>query len=335
MTRASRGFSMSSNRHVIVESRACRAPRLAALAALSLCVLVASPVASRASCHNIPKADPSFRTSFLVGTANTIRRWEAPTEPVKIVDNLYFVGTKGLGVFLFATPEGHILMNTGMPSSGPMIVTAICKLGFKPEDIKIVINGHAHIDHAGAFSYFKKHYRPDIVVMSADVAAMRLGGAKDFRFQDGARFPKVEVDRILKDGDLVRLGGVELTAHHTPGHTPGATTWVTKLNNGDKPIDVVFPDGTRILPRDRLVRKPSYPGIDTDFRRTFAFLAALEPGIWLTPHNEEYDFHGKRTRAREAGVAAWIDADGYRQFINKRKQAFERRVKLENALSRR
>jgi len=110
---------------------------------------------------------------------------------------------------------------------------------------------------------------------------------------------------------------------------------VTTLKDGDKPVTVIFPDGTRIVPGDRLVRNPSYPGIDADFRRTFDFLASQDPHIWLTPHNEEYGFNRKRTRARRAGVAAWIDKTGYRQFITHRKRVYERRLKLETALSRR
>ena len=107
-----------------------------------------------------PRKNSPTTTIFFLKLAPRGRcKWEEPEEPVQIIGPIYFVGTKGLGAFLFTTSEGHILMNTGMPSSGPMIEELIRKLGFKPEDIKVMINGHAHVDHAGAFAYFKKRYR--------------------------------------------------------------------------------------------------------------------------------------------------------------------------------
>ena len=106
-----------------------------------------------------PQEELAKDNNLFLTLANKALHWEEPAEPIKIVGPLYFVGTRGLGVFLFTTPEGHILMNTGMPSSGPMIVDSIKKLGFKPEDIKIMINGHAHIDHAGAFAWLKQQIR--------------------------------------------------------------------------------------------------------------------------------------------------------------------------------
>jgi metallo-beta-lactamase class B len=104
--------------------------------------------------------------------ASKSHKWEEPAEPIKIVDPLYFVGTKGLGAFLFTTPEGHILMNTGMPSSGPMITESIRKLGF----IRIMINGHAHVDHAGAFAYLKELWGARLAIMKEDVQAIEEGG---------------------------------------------------------------------------------------------------------------------------------------------------------------
>ena len=145
-------------------------------------------------------------------------KWEEPTEPVHVAGPLYFVGTKGLGVFLFATPEGHILMNTGMPSSGPLIVESINKLDLKPEDIKVMINGHAHIDHAGALAYLKQRVPgAELAVMREDVPAMESGDKGDFKYADDLVYPGVKVDRVLRDGDTIEIGDVQLTAHLHPG----------------------------------------------------------------------------------------------------------------------
>lgn len=257
--------------------------------------------------------------------------WEEPTEPVQVLGPVYFVGTRGLGVFLFATSEGHVLMNTGMPSSGPMIEESIRKLGFRPEDIKVMINGHAHIDHAGAFAYLKEKYGPQLAVMREDVAAMESGDRNDFKYADDFVYPPVEVDRILRDGDAVRLGDVLLTAYLTPGHTRGATTWVANLVVDGKAYVVAFPDGAGFNPGYRLVRNPSYPGIADDYRRTHHFLEMLKPDIWLAQHNEYYDLEGKRERAKLQGIRAWMDPEGYRVFIAGKKRAFEDEVDKEAA----
>ena len=173
---------------------------------------------------------------------------------------IYFVGTKGLGVFLITTSEGHILMNTGMPSSGPMIVESIRKLGFRPEDIKLMINGHAHIDHAGAFAYFKEQYGAQLAVMKDDVAAMESGDRDDFKYANDFVYPPVKVDRVLRDGDTIRMGDVLLTAYHTPGHTRGATTWVANHRRRRQGLRRGVPGRRRLQPGLSAGEEPVLPG---------------------------------------------------------------------------
>jgi metallo-beta-lactamase class B len=276
---------------------------------------------------NVPSKEQLARdNSLFLSLARKYLKWEEPTEPFQIAGPIYFVGTKGLGVFLFTTPEGYILMNTGMPSSGPMIIESIRKLGFRPQDIKIMINGHAHIDHAGAFAYLKEKAGADLAVMQDDVPAMESGDRGDFKYGDDFVYPPVKVDRILRDGDTVRMGDVLLTAYHTPGHTRGATTWVADIVIDGKAYIVAFPDGAGFNPGYRLVRDPSYPGIGDDYRRTHHFLEMIKPDIWLAQHNEYYDLEGKRKRTATEGISAWIDPEGYRRFIAGKKRAFEDEV---------
>lgn len=264
--------------------------------------------------------------NLFLSLARKVLKWEEPEEPLRIIGPLYFVGTKGLGVFLFTTPEGHILMNTGMPSSGPMIVDSIRKLGFRPEDIKVMINGHAHIDHAGAFAYLKQQFGAQLAIMKEDVPAMESGDKGDFKYANDFVYPEVKVDRILRDGDTVRLGDVLLTAYLTPGHTRGATTWIANLVVDGKPYVVAFPDGAGFNPGYRVAKDPSYPGITEDYRRTHHVLEMLKPDIWLAQHNEYFDFERKRQRARTEGANAWIDPEGYRRFVAGKKRAFEDEV---------
>lgn len=295
--------------------------------ALALAVSLLLPAAAQ----DLPKGAPTKEqlvndNKLFISLATEVLKWEEPAEPIRIAGPLYFVGTKGLGVFLFTTSEGHILMNTGMPSSGPMIVESIRKLGFRPEDIKIMINGHAHIDHAGAFAFFKEHYGARLAVMNDDVAAMESGDRDDFKYANDFVYPPVRVDRILRDGDTIKMGDVLLTAYHTPGHTRGATTWIANIVVEGKACVVAFPDGAGFNPGYRLAKNPSYPGIADDYRRTHHMLEMLKPDIWLAQHNEYYDFEGKRLRAEEEGVNAWMDPEGYRRFVAGKKREFEKQV---------
>jgi metallo-beta-lactamase class B len=311
------------------------------LAGAALATLGAIPleVGSQALPASAPsKEDLAKDNELFITLAGQALQWEVPAEPVRIAGPLYFVGTAGLGAFLFTTSAGHVLMNTGMPSSGPMIAESIRKLGFRPEDIRLLINGHAHVDHAGAFAYFKEIApRASLAVMKEDVQAMEDGGKDDFHYGadwEVMGFPPVKVDRVLRDGDRIRIGEVALTALHTPGHTRGATTWIAEIVADGRPYSVVFPDGAGFNPGYRVARDPSYPGIGNDYRRTHHALEMLKPDIWLAQHNEYYDLAGKRQRATSEGVAAWIDPEGYRRWVAGRKRDFEDEVDAEAGLTR-
>ena len=297
-------------------------------AAVAMLVLgFATQALAQALPPNLPtKEQLANDNNLFIALAKKTLKWEEPAEPAKIVGPIYFVGTKGLGVFLFTTSEGHILMNTGMPSSGPVIVESVRKLGFRPEDIKLMINGHAHIDHAGAFAFLKQQFSAQLAVMKDDVEAMESGDKNDFKYANDFVYPPVKVDRILRDGDTIKMGDVLLTAYHTPGHTRGATTWIANIAVDGKAYVVAFPDGAGFNPGYRLVKNPSYPGIAEDYRRTHHFLETLKPDIWLAQHNEYYDFESKRQRAQTEGMKAWIDPEGYRRFIAGKKRDFEDEV---------
>ncbi len=283
--------------------------------------------------ENLPsKEDLAKNNKLFIELATKYLHWDEPTDPIHIVGPLYFVGTRGLSSWLFVTSEGNILLNTGTPKSGPMIIESIRKLGFKPEDIKIIINGHGHSDHAGAFAYIKQRTGAQIAIMQEDVAMIEDGGKSDFHYGKDWQImgqPPVKVDRILRDGDIVRLGDVVLTAYHTPGHTRGSTTWVTTLVDAGRAYKVVFPDGAGFNPGYQIANPEEYPGINQDYRNTLHFLESLKPDIWGGHHTEYFDLEGKRIRAETEGVNAWIDPEGYRQFIAGKRRAFEDQVDIE------
>jgi metallo-beta-lactamase class B len=304
------------------------------------CMLLLSGVTALAQDlpSNLPTKEQLAKDNRLfLELAGKHLKWDEPAEPVRVVGPLYFVGTSGLSAWLFATGEGHILLNTGTPKSGPLITSSIRKLGFRPEDIRIIINGHGHSDHAGAFAYMKELSGAKIAIMEEDVPMVEDGGKSDFHYgQDWQVMgqPPVKVDRVLRNDDRVSLGDVVLTAHHTPGHTRGSTTWTTTLVDRDtgRAFVVAFPDGGGFNPGYHVAdRDPSYPGIEDDYRRTLHTWEMLRPDIWLAHHTEYFDLAGKRARAATKGVEAWVDPAGYRTFVTAKRRVFEEQVELEMA----
>jgi metallo-beta-lactamase class B len=254
-----------------------------------------------------------------------LKTWVEPIEPVRIVGPIYYVGTHGLGAYLIATPAGLILLDGAMPSSARDLEASIRKLGFEPEEIKVLLITHAHVDHAGTTAYFKRMSDASLAVMARDFEHMKSGGKTDpiYGSNPAFHFPPVTADRVLKDGDKVSLGNVTMTARLTAGHTQGCTTWITSVAEGGRSYTVVFPGSTTVNPGTRLVVDQSYPGVAEDFQHTFRLLEWLKPDIWLTAHAQTFGFDEKRAAAAEKGVAAWVDPAGYKKYVADSKAAFD------------
>ena len=302
-----------------------RTMRIAARA-LALATVFSAPLSAQTPARPEPPPAPQTRPGpevlakdppLFLRLAAESRKWNEPAEPAKIVGPIYFVGTRGLGVFLITTSEGHILLNTGMPQSGPMIERSIEKLGFRPRDIQILLTGHAHIDHCGATAYLKKSTGHRVAMIDAEAPLIESGGKTDFHY--GAvpefAFEPVKVDRVFRDGETIKLGDVSITALLTPGHTKGSTTFVTNVVDGGRDYTVVFPNGTSVNPGYRVMKDPSYPGICDDYRRTMHTLEMLKPDIWLGAHNDDYGFERKLARSVRDGAPAWVDPEGYRKWV--------------------
>ena len=265
------------------------------------------------------------------GVPETFRSFFEPAEPLKIVGPIHFVGTRDLGVYLVATKAGHVLIDGAMPTSASLIEAAIRKLGFKPEEIRVLLITQGHIDHVGTLAHFKKLSGAQVALMSPDDELVKSGGKTDFLFgaDERFRFEPVTADRVLKDGDVVELGGVKLTARHTPGHTRGTTSWVATVEDSGHSYRVVFPGSTSVNPGARLVQNPSYPGIADDYRRSFRLLESLKPDIFLGAHVGFFDMDAKRPRAASEGAKAWVDPEGYLRYLGKSKETFEALVAKE------
>ena len=258
--------------------------------------------------------------------------WTTPVAPFTIVAPIHYVGTQDLAVYLITTPAGHILIDGAVPSMAGEIEKSIRTLGFKPEDIRILLTTQAHFDHVGTIAHFQKLSKASVRIMQGDERLVADGGRSDYLFAKDAQFhyAPATVDVVLKDGDTVSLGGVTLTALRTPGHTPGCATYTMSVTDKGKTYAVVFPGSTTVNTGTRLVKNPSYPGIADDYRRTFDRLAGLKPDIYLAAHASAFDLEGKRARLKTEGVAAFVDPEGYRRLHAQKREAVEALVKAEN-----
>jgi metallo-beta-lactamase class B len=257
--------------------------------------------------------------------------WTTPIAPFKIADNLFYVGSKDLASYLIVTPAGDILINSNLKSSPPLIEKSITQLGFHLRDVKILLISHAHFDHDAGSAQLLRDTHAKYMVMDADVPVVQSGGRNDFAYPDD-RYPPAKVDRVLHDGDEVRLGGTVLTAHKTPGHTRGCTTWTMRATLDGKPRNVVIIGSWNVNSTFRLVDRPghpaSYPGIAADYQHTFTVLAFLPCDIFLGAHGAYFNMLAKLDRAKSAaGASVWIDPDGYQRAVAERKQAFEKELK--------
>jgi metallo-beta-lactamase class B len=249
-----------------------------------------------------------------------------PMAPFKIIGDIYFVGTTDLGIYLIATPKGLILLDGGFAQTVPQITRNIATLGFKPADVKLLLNSQAHTDHAGGFAELKRITGAKLAVSAADAKLMADGGQHDFAFGDRFHYEPVQADRILHDGDKVELGGVAMTAHLTPGHTKGCTTWTMRVTDAGKPYDVVFLCGVT-TPGYQLVDNPKYPDIVADFTRSFATLRSLPCDVFLGAHGVYFGLTGKLSRLqRHEPGNPFVDPQGYKDYLATAEQDLRQKV---------
>ena len=249
-----------------------------------------------------------------------------------VIGNVYFVGSKGLGIYLVTTPQGHILINAGLEDSVPMIQQSVEKADFRFSDIKILLISHAHFDHDAGAARIKKLTGAKYMVMDADVPVVESGGKEDFFYAHtpGMLYPPAKVDRVLHDGDTVSLGGSVLTAHLTPGHTRGCTTWTMKVKERGESYDVVIVGSPNVNEGYKLVNNVAYPQIASDYEKTFTVLRSLHCDVFLGAHGGYYDMESKYARM-SGGANPFIDPKGYENYVSEREQAFRTELARQQA----
>ncbi|WP_258043092.1 subclass B3 metallo-beta-lactamase [Sphingomonas sp. NBWT7] len=221
--------------------------------------------------------------------------WTRPIAPFNLLGPIDYVGTEGLAAYLIRTPAGAILIDAPMAENAAAVERAIAARGVKLADVKLILLSHAHFDHAGGLAALKRATGARLIVGAGDADAVSTGVPPGETSYGVIRFPPANVDRAIRDGGRVALGGVTLTAIATPGHTPGCTSWTMRLQHRGKPLEVLFACSVTVA-GNKLVGNRRYPGIAADFARSFDRLGALKPDVVLPFHPETVDLIGRAKR---------------------------------------
>jgi len=245
--------------------------------------------------------------------AQTNPDWHRAVPGFKIAGNLYWVGTADLAVYLINTPQGNILINSDFPEDVPLIRKSIEQLGFKYADTRILLSSHAHGDHDAATGIIQKETGARVMIMDGDVAEVE--STRPGR-------PGAHVDRVLHDGDTVTLGGSTMTAHLTPGHTKGCTTWTMQVNESGRRLNAVIIGSPNVNAGTVLVGNKNYPQIAQDYVKTFKVLKSLPVDLFLGSHGAYFGMLAKYDRLKNGGMNPFIDPAGYRAYVEEREGTF-------------
>lgn len=256
--------------------------------------------------------------SLLPQSSPAFRAWNEPIEPFRVAGPLYYVGPKDITSLLVTTSDGHVLIDGGLEESAPIVIANIARLGFRIEDVKVLLSTHAHADHAGGLARLKAASGAQLYAGAPDVELLERGGRGDFAFGDTLPFPPVKADVGVREGQEVALGGVRFRAVATPGHTKGCTTWTFTIDDNGVQRRVVMVGGTT-APGYRLVNNASYPRIVEDFEETFRRLRSLEGDIVFEGHGFAFGLE-----ARRQGKRPFVDPAALRESVDRAEAAFRK-----------
>jgi metallo-beta-lactamase class B len=274
-----------------------------------------------------------FGASFALSAAAVFAQsasWSEPRAPYRVAGNVYYVGTKGIGVYLISTPKGAILLDGATEKGADVVAANIKALGFKLSDVKYLIETHAHFDHVGGTAMLKKATGAVVIASAEDRRALETGRHDGENEYGIGTFPAVKVDRIIKDGGKISLGGTTLTAHITPGHSRGCTSWTMTINDQGKPRKVLF-YGSTTTAGNILVGNKVYPEIVSDYRKSFAKLKAMKADIFLTNHPEFADLDAKHSAQLAGKADAFVDAGALPAFIKASEADFDAELARQTA----
>ncbi|MCZ6710600.1 MAG: subclass B3 metallo-beta-lactamase [Gammaproteobacteria bacterium] len=243
--------------------------------------------------------------------------WVTPFPAYRVIANLYAVGPADLGVFLITTSEGHILINTGIEDSTPLIRENIEKAGFRLEDIKILLVMQSHIDHAAALAEIKEITGAQMLATRRDARVLQDGGASDPHFGECTilRFKPVAIDRVIADGEVIELGTTRLLVHEHPGHTEGSSSYSMTVSEGGRDYNVAIVNMGSINDGKKLVENPTYPGVADDFAETFRKQKAMEVDVWVAAHAGHFRRQEKHTPGQTYSPDTFFDPKGFLAMV--------------------
>ncbi len=300
-------------------------------AALAVAMVMAIPVLAHAQA-GAPPANAPAPGAAAPNMAQMMASMKEAFAPFHIIGNINYVGSKGLAIYLITTPAGAILLDTGYPDMAPQIEANIKTLGYKLSDVKILIDSHSHIDHAGGVAELKSATGGQLMSLAEDAPYLESGGHNDVLFGDRNLFPPAKVDRILHDGEAVTLGGVTLTPHLTPGHTPGNTTWTMVTEDKGKKLNVVFFGMISVMPNADFNGSPAYPNIGADYARTMKVIPALACDVFLGSNASFFNMEQKHDAlAKGADPNPFIDPAGCKAFVDRTEASYQQALARQKA----
>ncbi len=256
-----------------------------------------------------------------------------PVEPYKVIGNIYYVGAVNISSHIIVTPEGLILLDTGTQEMLPGIRSNLGKLGYTLQDVKIILSSHAHWDHVEGHAAIKELSGAKVMAVGEDAEAIASG--IDNSAAGASGWNPTEVDRVLKDGDKVTLGGVTMQAHLTPGHTKGCTAWTTTVEEDGESYSVLFVGGTGINSGVELLNNKRHPSIVEDYARTFSALGSLKVDVFLAQHPSMYGMAEKMERLKAGATPnPFIDPEGYQRFLEQEEGNYLKQLEEERAALR-
>jgi metallo-beta-lactamase class B len=256
--------------------------------------------------------------------------WNAPVDPFRVFGNTYYVGTEGLSSVLITSDRGHILLDGALAQSAEQIDAHIRKLGFALKDVKLIVNSHAHYDHAGGIHALQVASGAAVAASASGADALKRGEntADDPQYgfgHDSNEFPRVGKVRVVKDGEALHVGPLAITARLTPGHTPGSTTWTWKSCEGARCLDVVYADSLNAISAPGFKYSTDAPRVAA-FRKSIASVGALPCDIMISVHPDFSHVFEKRARAAKGEPDAFVDAHACREYAESMQSVLDKRL---------
>lgn len=259
-----------------------------------------------------------------------MKTWTQRQTPLRLYGNTYYVGTRGLSALLVTSPQGHVLVDAGLAQSAADVIANIEALGFKTSDVKLIVTSHAHSDHVGGIAELQRLTGAVVATSPIDAASLRRGrpGSDDPQIAFGDSFPAVPRVREVKDGEVIKVGALALTARYTPGHTPGAMTWTWQACEAERCLNVAYVDSLNPVASDdfNFVSNTSYPHIVADFEKSFASVERIPCDILVVPHPEAAELWERVQRRDSGDRTALIDTNACRNYVTSRRAALTTRL---------